>query len=115
MKIIGVVICFAIILGAILQVGHHLFIDINAALFVVGGAIGFLVFKNDAGNHIKNFGQGAVYFGWLGTLIGLIAITGNRFMVWGDVEKMGPALAVAMLTILYGYTIKMVTIALTED
>ena len=115
MKIIGVGICFAIILGAILQVGHHLFIDINAALFVLGGATGFLVFKNGSGNHIKNFGQGAVYFGWLGTLIGLVAITGNRFLVWGDMEKMGPALAVAMLTIFYGYTLKMVTIALTED
>ena len=114
-KIIGVGICFAIMLGAILQVGHHLFIDINSALFVLGGATGFWVFKKNSGSHIKNFGQGAVYFGWLGTLVGLIAITGNRFMVWGDVEKMGPALAVAMLTILYGYTIKMVTIALTED
>ena len=45
MKITGVGICLAIILGAILQVGHHLFIDINAALFVVGGATGFLVLK----------------------------------------------------------------------
>ena len=115
MKIFGVGICLAIILGAILQVGYHLFIDINAALFVLGGATGFLVFKKDPRSRIKNFGQGAVYFGWLGTLIGLIAITGNRFMVWGDVEKMGPALAVAMLTIFYGYAIKMVTIALTGD
>ena len=115
MKIMGIGICFAIMLGAILQIGHHLFIDINSALFVLGGATGFLVFKKHSGNHIKNFGQGAVYFGWLGTLVGLIAITGSRFMVWGDVEKMGPALAVAMLTILYGYIIKMVTIALTED
>ncbi len=115
MKIVGIGICFAIILGAILQVGHHLFIDINAALFVLGGATGFLVFKKDTGNHIKNFGQGAVYFGWLGTLIGLIAITSDRFDVWSDVEKIGPALAVAMLTIFYGYTIKMVTIALIED
>ena len=115
MKIVGLGICLAIILGAILQVGHHLFIDINAALFVLGGAIGFLVFKKDPFNRITNFGQGAVYFGWLGTLIGLIAITGNRFMVWGDVEKMGPALAVAMLPIFYGYVVKMVTIALTQD
>ena len=114
-KILGIGICFAIMLGAILQIGHHLFIDINAALFVVGGATGFLFFKKNSGNHIKNFGQGAVYFGWLGALVGLIAITGNRFMVWGDVEKMGPALAVAMLTILYGYIIKLVTIAFTED
>ena len=115
MRIIGIGICVAIMLGAILQTGYHLFIDINAALFVLGGATGFLVFKKDSGNHIKNFGQGAVYFGWLGTLVGLIAITGSRIMVWGDLEKMGPALAIAMLTILYGYTIKMVTIALTED
>ena len=115
MKIVGVGICLVIILGAIFQVGHHLFIDINAALFVVGGATGFLAFTKNPINRIKNFGQGAVYFGWLGTLIGLVAITGNRFMVWGDVEKMGPALAVAMLTIFYGYIIKLVTIALTQD
>ena len=81
MKIMGIGICFATMLGAILQIGHQLFIDINAALFVLGGATGFLVFKKNSGNHIKNFGQGAVYFGWLGTLVGLVAITGNRFMV----------------------------------
>ena len=115
MRIVGVGICLAIIFGAILQVGHHLFVDINAAMFVLGGASGFVFFKKDPINRIKNFGQGAVYFGWLGTLIGLIAITGNRFMVWGDVEKMGPALAVAMLTILYGYTIKLITTAFIED
>ena len=115
MKILGIGICFAILLGAILQIGHHLFIDINSALFVFGEQRDSLVFKKHSGNHIKNFGQGAVYFGWLGTLIGLIAITGNRFMVWGDIEKMGPALAVAMLTILYGYIIKIVTIPFTED
>ena len=115
MKIMGIGICFAIMLGAILQIGHHLFIDINSALFVLGGATGFLVFKKNSGNHIKNFGQGAVYFGWLGTLVGLIAFTNNIFMVWGDVEKTGQALALAMLTILYGYIIKLVTIALTED
>ena len=102
-------------LGAILQIGHPLFTDINAALFVLGGATGFLFFKKNSGNYIKSFSQAAVYFGWLGALVGLIAITGNIFMVWGDVEKMGPALAVAMLTILYGYIIKLVTIALTED
>ena len=115
MKILGIGICFAIMLGAILQIGYHLFIDINSALFVLGGATGFLVFKKNSGNHIKNFGQGAVYFGWLGTLIGLIAFTNNTFMVWGDVEKTGQALGLGMLTILYGYIIKLVTIALTED
>ena len=26
--------------------------------------------KNKPENHIRNFGQGAVYFGWLGTVLG---------------------------------------------
>ena len=112
MKILGLAICFAIMMGAFLQIGLHLFFDLNAALFVLGGAVGFLVMKNDPKNHVGNFGAGAVYFGWLGTLIGLIAITGNRFMVWGDIEKMGPALAVSMLTVLYGYSIKIICISL---
>ena len=115
MKIFGLAICFAIMLGAFVQIGPHLFVDLNSALFVIGGATGFLIMKNNPDQHIANFGQGAVYFGWLGTLIGLIAITGNRFMVWGDVEKMGPALAVSMLTISYGYAIKLVTTALAKD
>ena len=35
-------------------------------------------------------------------------------MVWGDVEKMGPALAVALLTILYGYTVKLACMAIGQ-
>ena len=115
MKILGIGICFAILLGAFVQIGPNLYLDLNSALFVLGGATGFAVMKNNPKTRIDDFGQGAVYFGWLGTLVGLIAITGNSFMVWGDVEKMGPALAVSMLTILYGYTVKLATIALSKD
>ena len=39
----------------------------------------------------------------------------NRFLVWGDIEKMGPALAVSMLPILYGYTARLTSIALSRD
>ena len=115
MKFLGLAICLGIIAGAAVTVGIHLFFDINSLLFVLGGATGFLVMKNDPDKHIANFGEGAIYFGWLGTLIGLIAITGDRFSVWGDVDKMGPALAVSMLTILYGYSFKLIIIVLTED
>ena len=114
MSVLGLAICLGTIIGAAATVGVHLYFDILSFLFVLGGAIGFLVMKNNPEKHIANFGDGAVYFGWLGTLIGLIAITGNRFMVWGNVEKMGPALAVAMLTILYGYTVKLTCIAITQ-
>ena len=115
MKFLGLAICLGTIIGAAATVGIHLYFDIISFLFVLGGAIGILVMKNDPENHITNFGEGAVYFGWLGTLVGLIAITGNRYLVWGDVDKMGPALAVSMLTILYGYSLKLVTIALAKD
>ncbi len=115
MKFLGLAICLATIFGAAATVGIHLYFDILSFLFVLGGAVGFLVMKNKPETHLQNFGQGAVYFGWLGTVVGLIAITGTPSFVWGDVEKLGPALAVAMLTVLYGYSLKLVTIALTED
>ena len=115
MKFLGLAICLGIITGAAVTVGIHLFFDINSLVFVLGGATGFLVMKNDSERHVANFGEGAVYFGWLGTLIGLISIAGDRFSAWGDVDKMGPALAVAMLTILYGYSFKLITIALAKD
>ena len=114
-KILGFGICFAIMLGAFFHTGPNLYLDINSAIFVLGGATGFVVMKNKQENHLQNFGQGAVYFGWLGTVVGLIAITGTPSFVWGNVEKLGPALAVAMLTVLYGYMVKLVTIGLAQD
>jgi flagellar motor component MotA len=115
MKFLGLAICLATIVGAAATVGIHLYFDILSFLFVLGGAVGFLVMKNKPENHLQNFGQGAVYFGWLGTVVGLIAITGTPSFVWGNIEKLGPALAVSMLTVLYGYSLKLITIALTED
>ena len=115
MKFLGLGICFAIMLGAFLQIGINFFFDLNAALFVLGGATGFLVMRNNPAEHLTNFGEGAVYFGWLGTVVGLIAITGTPSFVWGNIEKLGPALAVAMLTVLYGYMVKLVTIGLAQD
>jgi flagellar motor component MotA len=72
-------------------------------LIVLGGGIGYAFLKGCWEPFIKLFGDGAVYFGWIGSHIGLIAITGGRFDTWGDIEKMGPALAVAMLTLFHGY------------
>ena len=115
MKILGLAICLGTIIGATATVGIQLYFDILSLLFVLGGAIGFLVMKNDQENHITNFGTGAVYFGWLGTLVGLIAVTGDQFLIWGDVDKMGPAIAVSLLTILYGYSLKLITIAVAND
>ena len=110
-KLVGLLIVIFIIFGAVSIVGFQLFNDIHSILFVLGGASGYSFLKSRRNDWIKNLGNGAVYFGWLGTLIGLIAIAWNRFEVWGDMDRMGPALAVAMLTIFYGYLLKLITMA----
>ena len=110
-KLVGLFIVIFIIFGAVSIVGFQLFNDIHSILFVLGGATGYSFFKSSRNDWIKNLGNGAVYFGWLGTIIGLIAIAGNRFDVWGDMDKIGSALAVAMLTIFYGYLLKLITMA----
>ena len=113
-KLVGLFVVAYIIYGAVSIVGFELFNDIQSILFVSGGAIGYSLIKFENGDWVKNIGDGGVFFGWFGTLIGLIATTGNRFDVWGDVDKLGPALAVALLTIFYGYLLKLVTMAFEQ-
>jgi len=111
MKYAGIAICLAIILGAVAHVGIHLYNDFMSLMFVLGGAFGFALLKKETSEMPRNFGEGAVYFGWLGLLVGLVAIAGNAFGAWGSVEKMGPALAVSMLPLLYGYTVRLICMA----
>ena len=113
MRIVGLIICLALVGGAIWIIGPALYLDINSLLIVVGGGIGYALLKGGREPFIKLFGDGAVYFGWIGSLIGLIAITGGRFDIWGDVEKMGPTLAVTMLTLFYGYMARLIAMSFT--
>ena len=46
--------------------------------------------------------EGAVISGWLGTLYGAVIIAGNMT----DMSALGPASAVGLLTVIYGYFIK---------
>ena len=115
MKYFGLLISLAIVAGAAIQVGPHLYTDIMSVIFVVAGALGFALLRNEPLQITKNFGAGAVYFGWLGTLIGLIAISGNAFGAWDSVSAMGPALAVSMLPLLYGYTLNLVCMAIAAN
>ena len=109
-RYIGLLICLFIIIGAISHVGFNYYNDILSFSFVAGGCVGYGLLKDQKGKFIINCGNGAVYFGWFGTLIGIIALTAGKWNNWGDVEKTGIALSVAMLTIFYGYVIKLITI-----
>ena len=106
----GLSICLFIIIGAISHVGFNYYNDILSFLFVAGGSVGYGFLKNQKNEFVTNCGNGAVYFGWLGTLIGLIALTAGKWNNWGDIEKTGLALSVAMLTIFYGYIFKLITL-----
>ena len=108
MKYVGIAICLAIIFGAVAHVGIDLYNDFMSMTFVLGGAVGFALLKNERSEMPRNFGDGAVYFGWLGFLVGMIAIAGNAFGAWANVDKMGPALAVSMLPLFYGYTVRLI-------
>ena len=60
MKFLGLAICLGTVFGAAATVGIHLYFDILSFLFVLGGAIGFLVMKKKPENQFRNFGQGEV-------------------------------------------------------
>ena len=115
MKLVGLTICLGTIIGATVTAGFHLYFDILSSLFVLEGEIGSLIMKGNSENNMEKFGAGAVYFGWLGTLVELIVIKGNGFLVWGDIGKMAPALTVSMLPILHNYIARLIGVALSRD
>ena len=113
-KFLGLFICLLLILGAMFEIGVSLYVDLYSIIIVVGGAVGYSLIKNNKKEYINNFGKGAVFFGWLGLLIGLIALTGGKYNNWGDIDKMGKALAVLLLPVFYGYIIKLITMSFSK-
>lgn len=130
MKYIGLLLMGGIIIWAASMSPFSLmsFIDAQAIAFVLIGATGY----SFAGNCLrisivaKNFGDGAVYFGWIGLLIGLSLIAHNFAAemnqetlpsqnVATDIERLFRSLGVALLTVLYGYTSKVISFAFVED
>ena len=102
-KYFGLVICLLIIIGAIFHVGFNYYNGILSFSFVPGGSVGYGFLKNQKDKIIINCGNGAVYFGCFGTLIGLIVLTAGKQDNWGDIDKTGTSLSVARLTVFYGY------------
>ena len=109
-RMIGMAIPLLLIIGALVTIDLSVYFDGNSALIVVGGAFGFMIAADDNKSKVKAFGDGAVYMGWNGSLIGWIAI--SRF-VFNEhtLESIGAAFSVSLLTIFYGYLIKLVTFA----
>ena len=80
-----------------------LFLNITGLWVVLAGAISFALMGSNNSEKIEFFSKGAVTFGWIGFLIGAVMLLAN---IDYDPGGIGPAVSVALLTVLYGYVIK---------
>ena len=81
------------------------FIDAASAIIVLGGAICFSICSSGAwhsNERLESASEGAVISGWLGALYGAVFIAGSLT----DMSALGPASALALLTVIYGYFVK---------
>ena len=114
-KIICTVIYIIFIVATFFSIGNvSQFFDINSFIFVivVGGLYAFSV--KGENTYIQKFGDGTVRAGWLGSLIGLVSIFGSPIFAGStsNLEALGAALAIASLTVMYGYFFKLGSIIL---
>ena len=108
MRIIGIIIIIGMVGGAIVSIDHTKFLDLPSMLIVLGGSLGYVLAKGKSKHFIRNFGDGSVYMGWIGLIIGFIMI-GNHHI---ESDKVGPAISIAFLPIFYGYVIKLISTGL---
>ena len=107
-KIISIIIYLTILFGACFaaskEVGSYLvFIDILSIIIVVIIALAYSLSKT---KKIKHFGDGAVYGGWLGFLVGLISMSADFASNEFNIKDFLSANSVLWLVVLYGYCIK---------
>ena len=110
MRIIGVIIIIGIVVGTVSTIDLNKFIDLPSMLLVIGGSLGYVLAKGKSRHFIKNFGDGSVYMGWIGLMIGVVMI-GNHHV---NTENMWSAFSIAFLPILYGYFIKLISTGLEK-
>ena len=107
MRILGFIACAGIIVWIMDHTaGIAAFLDAISLAVVFGGGLAFAVAKGGLSQNrnqaLMNFAQGAVYWGWLGLLVGCVGIAANI----KEIGALGPAAAIAILTVFYGYTVK---------
>ena len=124
MKIISLLIIVFAIVAAIFAGGGDIlaFIDVPSLLVVIGPVIasisakhgleGFKELFREGENQSKilhTMGVTAILAGAIGTMIGLVIMLGNL----SDKSALGPAFAIALLTLLYGLLIFLFTTLLS--
>ena len=108
---LAILIYICIVFGAINSIGIDYFLDLPSAVFVLGIAISSTLCNSGKSyKAVQAFSEGAAFGGWLGAIIGLIAITANSNFDNASVTSSwinnGPALSAILTIVLYGYIIK---------
>ena len=116
MRLLGFIACAGIMVwimdGA---AGIATFLDPICVAVVFGGGMAFAVAKGGLSQNrnqaLLNFAEGAVYWGWLGLLVGSVGVAANL----KEISALGPAAAIALLTVFYGYTVKWTVVAIVDQ
>jgi amino acid permease len=107
-KIVCAVVYVLMIASTLVMVGNvGQYIDMASAIVVVVISVLFAATAKGDDSVIQKFGNGAVRAGWLGSIIGIIAIFGSDGFAAGDLSMLGSAMAVCSLTVFYGYFFKL--------
>ena len=95
-RYLGLVICI-FILATIAKNLVSILSDLYSFILVFLGGIGFALLKGRTDNYLIEFGNGTIYFGWIGAIMGVIAIMAySSFKTLSDIESVAPAFAVAL-------------------
>ena len=107
-KIVSAVLYIFFVGITLLAVGNvDQYFDLASLIVVIVIAVLYSVSVNGTESYVRKFGDGAVRAGWLGSIIGIVAIFGSDGVSSGNMEAIGAALAVCSLTVLYGYFFKL--------
>jgi hypothetical protein len=112
MRVLGFIACAGIMVWMTdTAAGIAAFLDAISLAVVFGGGLALAVAKGGLSQSrnqaLLNFAQGAVYWGWLGLLVGFVAIAANV----REASALGPAAAIAILTVFYAYIVKWTVMA----
>ena len=112
-RYLGAVVIVGIVFGAFIMAGGlSKVIDAMSFIFVAGIGVGHALGAKSGESAITRFGDGCVRGGWLGLLVGLTLIAGGPSASAMDFSALMPAFSIAVLTPLYGYFFKIITMQL---
>ena len=92
-KIVCAVVYVLMIAATLITVGVSQYIDLNSLIVVIVIGALFAAAAKGEESLVQKFGNGAVRAGWLGSIIGIIAVFGSDGFAAGDLSMLGSAMA----------------------